>query len=350
MKKNRWLLLFLKQIAVFFISIWALSAVVFVLSRITPIDPLQSYYGERTEKMSEEQKESARNRLGLNESIPVQYVRWLKFALSGDFGISYKYKQDVTRVINERIGNTILLGGVSYVILFIGALLLGLFCAWKENSLADRMIVRLGTVMSCIPEFWLSLVLIFVFSIVLGWFPASGAYSIGGGDLMDRLRHLELPVIACVSGHLWYYAYMVRNMLCEQTRSEYVLLARAKGTSDGAILFGHCLKNVLPAYISLMAVSVAHILGGTYLVEAVFSYPGIGMLIYESAKTSDYNMLMVLCLLTGVIMIVANTVAELLNARLNPQLNLQFNVTSNLSMAVHGAAKEQMKNETIREN
>ena len=155
---------------------------------------------------------------------------------------------------------------------------------------------------------------------MLGWLPASGAYSIGGGSLLDRLRHLVLPLIASVAGHLWYFAYMVRNMLCEETRSEYIVLARAKGTKDSTILFRHCLKNVLPAYISLMAVSVAHILGGTYLVEAVFGYPGIGMLTYESAKTSDYNMLMVLCLLTGVVMIAANTIAELVNARLNPYM------------------------------
>lgn len=320
MKKNRWGIVILKKIAAFVISIWALSAVVFFLSRITPMDPLQSYYGERVEKMSEEQKDSARERLGLKDPIPIQYVRWLRLALSGDFGISYKYKQDVVQVIKDRIGNTLLLGGVSYVILFIGALLLGLLCAWKENTLVDRLIVHLGTITSCIPEFWMSLLLIFVFSVLLGWLPASGAYTIGGGGILDRLRHLVLPLIASVSGHLWYYAYMMRNMLCEETRSEYIVLARAKGTSDRAILFGHCLKNVLPTYISMMAVSVAHILGGTYLVESVFSYPGIGMLVYESAKTSDYNMLMVLCLLTGVMMIAANTIAELINIRLNPQL------------------------------
>lgn len=320
MKKNRWVIVILKKIAAFVISIWALSAVVFFLSRITPMDPLQSYYGERVEKMSEEQKDSARERLGLNDPIPIQYVRWLRLALSGDFGISYKYKQDVVQVIKDRIGNTLLLGGVSYVILFIGALLIGLLCAWKENTLVDRLIVHLGTITSCIPEFWMSLLLIFVFSVLLGWLPASGAYTIGGGGILDRLRHLVLPLIASVSGHLWYYAYMMRNMLCEETRSEYIVLARAKGSSNRAILFGHCLKNVLPMYISMMAVSVAHILGGTYLVESVFSYPGIGMLVYESAKTSDYNMLMVLCLLTGVIMIAANTIAELINIRLNPQL------------------------------
>ena len=322
MGRNRWIIVLLKKTVIFFISIWALSAVVFFLSRITPIDPLQSYYGERVEKMSEEQKDSARERLGLNDSIPVQYVRWLKLALSGDFGISYKYKQDVTQVIKDRIGNTLLLGGTSYVILLFAALFLGLLCAWKEDKIVDRLIVHLGTITSCIPEFWMSLLLIFVFSVLLGWLPASGAYTIGEGGMMDRLRHLVLPLIASVSGHLWYYAYMVRNMLCEETRSEYIVLARAKGTSNRKILFGHCLKNVLPTYISMMAISVAHLLGGTYLVESVFGYPGIGMLVYESAKTSDYNMLMVLCLLTGVIMIAANTIAELINARLNPQINL----------------------------
>ena len=100
-------------------------------------------------------------RLGLNDPIPVQYVRWLKLALSGDFGISYKYKQDVTIVIKERIQNTLILGVLSYVILFIGALLLGLLCAWNENKFADRLIVRLGTITSCIPEFWMALILNF---------------------------------------------------------------------------------------------------------------------------------------------------------------------------------------------
>ena len=317
---NQKIAIFFRKIVTFFISILALSAVVFFLSRMTPIDPLQSYYGERTEKMSEEQKENARERLGLTDPVPVQYVRWLKLAASGDFGISYKYKQDVLTVIRDRIGNTILLGGMSFVILAIGSLLLGLLCAWHEGRLLDRLIVKLGTITSCIPEFWMSLILIFVFSVLLGWLPASGAYSVGGGDFLDRLCHLVLPLIASVFGHLWYFAYMVRNMLCEQTRSEYIILARAKGTSNGAILFGHCLKNVLPAYISMLAVSVAHVLSGTYLVEAVFSYPGIGMLVYESAKTSDYNMLMVLCLLTGIIMIAANTIAEIINLRLNPNM------------------------------
>ena len=123
------------------------------------------------------------------------------------------------------------------MILFIGALLLGLLCAWNENKFADRLIVRIGTITSCIPEFWMALILIFVFSVLLGWLPASGAYSIGGGSLLDRLRHLVLPLIASVAGHLWYFAYMVRNMLCEETRYRIYRACTCKGNKDSTILF-----------------------------------------------------------------------------------------------------------------
>ena len=184
--KNKWLSVLFKKIAAFFISIWVLSAIVFFLSRITPIDPLQSYYGGRVEKMSEEQKDSARERLGLNDPIPVQYVRWLKLALSGDFGISYKYKQDVTIVIKERIQNTLILGVLSYVILFIGALLLGLLCAWNENKFADRLIVRIGTITSCIPEFWMALILILC-----------SAYCLAGSR---QAVHIQLEEAAYLTG------------------------------------------------------------------------------------------------------------------------------------------------------
>ena len=129
-----------------------------------------------------------------------------------------------------------------------------------------------------------------------------------------------LPLTAVVTGHLWYYAYLVRNKLLEEVRADYVLLGRAKGLSKRQLLLRHCLPNVLPAYIGIMAISVPHILGGTYIVEAVFSYPGIGTLAYESARVQDYNMLMVLCLLTGVMVIVGNLIAQLINERIDPRI------------------------------
>lgn len=311
----------IRSVAGLLVSLLALSAVVFALSRLAPGDPLVAYYGDRTEKMSVEERQRTLERLGLNDSIPVQYVRWMERALRGDFGISYKYKQDVWTVIGARVGNTLLLGGLGFVLTFALALLLGVLCAAFEGRWMDRILCRAGTLSSCIPEFWLSLVLILVFSVTLKLLPSGGAYAVGReSDAADRIRHLILPVTALVLSHLWYYAYMLRNRLLEETHADYVRMARAKGLSNGQILFRHCLRNAAPSYLSLMAASVPHILGGTYVIEAVFSYPGLGTLSYESARYHDYNMLMVLCMLTGAAVILFGRFGKALSERLDPRV------------------------------
>lgn len=310
-----------KKLFIFLVSVVLLSMAVFFISRLTPTDPLLAYYGERTEKMSVEEKQWARDKLGLNDPIPVQYLRWAQNALKGEFGISYKYKQDVVQVIARRMNNTLILGGIGFVLTFAGSLLLGIACAWYEDSWLDKLLCRLGTIVSCIPEFWLSLVLILVFCVQLKWLPSSGAYCVGNSDdVADRILHLILPMTVVVAGHLWYYAYMIRNRILEEVRADYVLLCKSKGLSKRQILFRHCLRNILPTYISLMAISVPHIIGGTYIVETVFSYPGIGTLSYEAARYADYNMLMVLCMMTGITVIFFNLIGQIVNERIDPRV------------------------------
>lgn len=312
---------YFRKAAMFLLSVLILSLAVFYLSRLTPTDPLLSYYGERVEKMGAEEKEQARGRLGLNEPICIQYVRWLQNAVKGDFGISYKYKQDVIEVIGQRIENTLILGGIGFVLTFLLALALGIVCAWFEDGWPDRLLCRFGTLTSCIPEFWFSLVVIFVFCVSFKWLPSSGAYSMGKkDDVGDRLRHLILPMLIVLSSHLWYYAYMIRNKLLEEMRADYVLLGKSMGLTRQQIMFRHCLRNIMPSYISIMAISVPHVLGGTYIVEMVFSYPGIGTLSYESARYADYNMLMVLCMLTGITVIFCNMAGQMINERIDPRI------------------------------
>ena len=320
MKKNP-ILYFGKKALVFVLSMVLLSVAVFCISRLAPGDPLMSYYGDRVEKMTVQEKEAAREKLGLNDPIHLQYLRWAKNALRGDFGTSFRYKQAVTEVIGSRIGYTLTLGGIGFALIFVGALLLGLFCAWFEDKWPDKLLCKVGTFLSCIPEFWLSLVLILVFSVTLHWLPSSGAYDLGSkNDLLGRIRHLILPLLVVVLQHLWYYAYLVRNKLLEETRADYVLLGKLKGLSKKKLLLRHCLPNVLPSYISLMAISVPHVVGGSYIVETVFSYPGIGALSYESARYHDYNLLMALCLLTGGLVILCNLLSGSLNRRIDPRL------------------------------
>ena len=315
------LLYCVKKGLLFLVSVCFLSLAVFYVARLAPGDPLLSYYGDRVEKMSVEEKEAAREKLGLNDPIHIQYIRWVENAARGDFGISFKYKRDVMEVIGSRIGFTLILGGISFALTFTGALLLGILCAWYEEKWVDRLLCNAGTLISCIPAFWLSLVLILVFAVTLHLLPSSGAYDIGcRNDVWNRIEHLILPVTIVVLQHLWYYAYMIRNKLLEEIRADYVLLGKAKGLSKREIIWRHCLRNILPSCISIMAVAVPHVVGGTYIVETVFSYPGVGALVYESARHHDYNLLMVLCLMTGALVIFCNLVGQIINEKIDPRM------------------------------
>ena len=317
-----------RKLLAFLLSVLILSVAVFYVARLAPGDPLASYYGDRVEKMTPDERAQAEQRLGLHEPIHVQYINWLENALRGDFGVSFKYKQDVLEVIAGRLGNTLLLGGVGFVLVFVLALGLGILCTWYEDRWLDRLLCKVGTVTSCIPEFWLSLVLILVFAVNLRWLPSSGAYSVGNeNDISDRALHLVLPMMVAVVNHLWYYAYMIRNKLLEEVRCEYVLLAKSKGLDKKSVLFKHCLRNIIPSYLSIMAISVPHILGGTYIIETVFSYPGIGTLSYESARYQDYNLLMLLAMLSGAVVIFSSILAQIIAERIDPRMRQAEAVT-----------------------
>lgn len=311
----------LKKVIQFISVIFLLSIIVFYMARLSPGDPLVSYFGEGVERLNTTQKLEAMEKLGLNKPIYEQYINWLSNASYGNFGISYKYKQDVMTVIGDVYINTIILAGLSFVSIFLFALLLGIYCAKHEDKLIDKFICKVGTITTCIPAFWVSLVLILIFSINLGILPSSGAYAIGQSNILaSRIEHLILPLTVMVLSHLWYYAYMIRNKLVEEIRQDYVLLCKVKGLNNKKIINKHCLRNIMPSYISIMAISVSHILGGTYVVEKVFSYPGLGTLSFESAKYHDYNMLMVLCLITGIIVVIANMMAQVINNRIDPRM------------------------------
>ncbi len=311
----------IKRILLLVIVMFALSIVVFYLARKAPGDPLQSFYGDAVEMMTQEEKEAASARLGLDASIPVQYVRWITNALQGDFGLSFKYKMPVMDVISPLIGNTLLLGLTAYIAVFALATLLAVFCVLHEDRFIDKAICRIGTISYYIPGFWLGVVLVLIFSVNLGWLPSSGAYDVGmQKDIGNRIRHLILPLIVMISSHLWYYAYMIRNKLLDEVRMDYVLLAKAKGCTRREIIWKHCLRNVVPTIVSIMAISIPHVTGGTVVVESVFNYPGIGNLAVESAKYHDYNLLMIDVLITGFVVFIGSFIAQTVNEEIDPRM------------------------------
>lgn len=310
-----------RSLLLFLLSLLALSLAVFCAAKWAPGDPLAAYYGQRAERLTPQERTQALERLGLDGPVWRQYLRWLSGAARGDFGLSLQYRTGVLPVISGRAGNTLLLGGGGFLLIFLLAPLLGLLCVWQEGRPPDRLLCRLGTLSSCVPEFWLSLVLILLFSVTLDLLPSGGAYSVaGGGGLADRAAHLVLPLTAVVLSHLWYYAYLIRSLLAREMGRDYVLLARSAGLSRGQVLWRRCLRGALPPYLSAMAAALPHILGGTYLVEAVFAYPGLGALLYESVQYRDCNLLMVLCLLSGGSVMLFSMLAQAAGARLDPRL------------------------------
>lgn len=306
----------LKKAGQLLFALFVLSLIVFFVSRLAPGEPLKAYYGESVEKMSFQQLENARERLGLNDSLLTQYIRWGAGALRGDFGISYIYKQPALQVVSQVYGNTALLAGTSFVLIFVLGLLLAVFCMRHEGKPVDRLICKIGVAANSIPEFFVALILILIFSVSLGILPQSGAHSLEGGGILE---HLILPVSAIVVSHLWYCAYLMRSKLSEEVRREYILLCKVKGLSQRQIIWKHCMRNIFPAVVSIMAIFLPHLLGGAYIIEMVFSYPGLGKLGVESAQYHDYNMLMLVSLLTGGAVVLANMLAQVINEKLDPR-------------------------------
>ncbi len=302
------------------LSLFALAIVTFLVSRLAPGDPMRAYYGDSLERMSAEQIARAREMLGLDDSLPVQFFRWMQHALQGDFGISYQYKQPAADVIGQVAGNTFLLTGVSFVMIFLVALAAALFCVLHEGSWMDRWIQRIGVALGSIPEFFMAMLLIVLVAGTWQLLPMSGAESVGGGGFADRLEHLVLPAATLIITHFWYCAYLIRARLSEEAEKDYVLLCRGKGMTRSQAIRRHCIRNIMPSAISIMAIFLPHLLGGAYVIEMVFSYPGLGRLGVESAQYHDYNMLMLIALITGIVVICANIIAQIISETLDPRI------------------------------
>lgn len=301
-------------------SLLVLCILTFVISRVAPGDPLRAYYGDALERMNPEQIANAEEKLGLNDSILTQFIRWVGQLFHGDMGISYQYKQPVVDVIGQVGFNTFLLTAVSFIVIFILGLLAAVLCVEHEDGAIDRMIRRVGVAFGSVPEFFMAILLLVILSAKLGWLPMSGAFSIGGGGAADRAIHLVLPVLALVLTHFWYCGFLMRARLSEEVSKDYVLLCKGKGLTENQVIWRHCIKNIMPSALSIMAIFLPHLLGGAYVVEMVFSYPGLGKLGMESAQYHDYNLLMIIVLITGTVVILANMIAQSISEGLDPRI------------------------------
>ena len=257
--------------------------------------------------------EAIRALYGFDRPFLVQYADWLFGALSGDFGQSYYFKMPVSTLIAERLSTTMLLGvcGISFALLT--AIPLGVAAAMRPNSLIDRTALFLSVMGQAMPSFWFGLVLIVVFSIQLGWLPPSGS---------STWRHFIMPMVV-----LGYYAMpaimrLTRAGMLEVLNADYIRTARAKGASETRVMFKHALRNAVVPVVSLAAVQMGFMLGGSIVVESIFALHGAGYLAWESIGRNDLPTVQALILIFSCFYIVFTFLSDLVNAWLDPRIRV----------------------------
>jgi peptide/nickel transport system permease protein len=290
--------------------IWGVATIVFFLMRVLPGDPaqlmLQSTGG------SAEQVARLRHNLGLDEPIMQQYWDYLSGVARGDLGTSLRNNQPVTKEIRRQFPATLQLTVASMLFAIVFGFALGITSAIWRHSWVDSAATSVAMIGVCAPPFWLGLVLIFFFSLRLGWVPATGT----GG-----LKRLILPSITLGLGSAAVIARLVRSSMIEALTQEYVIVARAKGLSEMTVTMRHALKNALIPAVTLIGLQFGFLLGGAVIVEQVFSRQGIGRLAVTSILAQDYTMVQGIVLFIAIIYVFVNLLVDLLYAYLDPRIH-----------------------------
>ncbi|MEM0370887.1 MAG: ABC transporter permease [Pyrobaculum sp.] len=302
------------------------SALVFALLMASPGSPLGQL--ERDPTITAADLARLAEQRGLNDPWIVQYGRWLLAALRGDLGTSMQTGRPVLAEILDRLPNTVMLVGVAFTITLLIAIPTGVICALKVNSVIDYLATTLSFMGISIPIFWLGLMLILVFYATLSnpltgnpLFPAGGMYSTGQEhSLLNRIWHLVLPVtMLCATWVAWYTRFL-RAAMIETLSQDYIRTAKAKGLRPRLVIYKHALRNAILPMITIIALDLPMFFSGALFTETIFSWPGMGRLFYQSALRRDYPVLMAMIMLTSVLIILSNLLADLLYALVDPRI------------------------------
>ena len=295
-----------------------LSVGVFLMLHLTPGDPVQIMLGQDADPQS---IAAVRAELGLDQPLPVQYVRWVGNVLRGDLGRSVRTHQPVMEAIISRLPVTLELSIVSLVVSLAIGLPAGVVAATRRNSPLDLASTGLALVGVSLPSFFLGILLILVFALGLRWVPPSG-YTPFAQDPLMNLKQMGMPALALGAALAGIVARLMRSSLLDVLSAEYMRAARAKGLSDSAAVVRHGLKNALLPVVTVVGLQVGALLGGAILIETIFALPGIGRLAVDSIFARDFPIVQGVVLFLALVRIASNLVADLLYARLDPRIAL----------------------------
>lgn len=303
------------------LTLVVISVVVFALASAYPGGIMSAY--EENPDVTAEDYARLRAKYGLDDPVPVRYMKWLGSVVTGDWGTSFVSKRPVVDEINDRLWNTLLLMGTALVVTLLIAVPLGVITALRQYSAFDNSLTAAAFAGNSLPVFWFGLLLIMVFHVWLGWFPGSGMSTLGKPfSIPDLLWHMALPVtmLALVTA-AGYMRYMRSSML-DVIGQDYMRTARAKGLSERTVNVRHGLRNALIPLVTLLAFEIPLLFGGALFTETIFAWPGMGRLFYERAVKGDIPVVMALVIIFSALTILAMFLADVAYTILDPRIKL----------------------------
>lgn len=293
------------------------SFIVFLLVQLVPGDPVRIALGTR---FDQETYDALRERSGLDDPVLVQYFSFLANAVTGDLGVSFRSGQPVTEAILARLPATLSLAAVSLLIALLIALPLGLVSALRSGKLSDYVATVFSQIGVSVPDFWMAILLILLFTSTLGWLPPSG-YVPFSESPAEWLQHIVMPAVTVgvVSGSI--LTRFVRSAVLESMAQDHVRTATSKGIPDGQVLRRHVLRGALVPIVTITGVQLATLLGGIVVVEVIFAWPGIGRLTLDAVEARDYPVMQGAVLMFATVFLVVNLLVDLLYAALDPRIS-----------------------------
>lgn len=297
-------------------TLLGVSIIVFLLLQIVPGDPVSTILPPDA---SQADRQRIVQELGFDQPLYIQYFKWLGHVLQGDFGRSIIKRIPVNQLLFEGMWNTFILALAAGILSFGLSIIVGVYSAYKPKSWMASAANMIGLTGVSVPNFWMALILVGIFSVMLGWLPSSGMNSIGGGSFADTLSHLLLPAVAAGMTTLGIMTRMVRSTVYDLLNQDFVTTLRAKGVKPSTVLL-HVLKNSTPTILTVTGLQFGYLLGGSVLVETVFSWPGVGQLIYQAISQRDFPVIQAGVLVVALLFVCLNLIVDLIHGVIDPRV------------------------------
>ncbi len=312
--------LFLQKLLYVGLMLFIISLISFIAIHAAPNSFFAS--GELNPNITKESIAHLKAIYGLDKPLYMQFFSWIWAMLHLDFGISFASGQPVKDEILSRLPITLTINLIAMVFVFVFSLYFGIKAAMHQESFFDRMLKRFSLVSYAVPSFYLALLLIIFFSVKLGWFPISGLHSIepkaGIWKVIDEAWHLVLPIFVIVFGGAGSLLMYVRSLTVDILKSDYIFFAKARGIDDSKLLRRFILPNLSPPIVTMLGLSLPGLIGGSVILESIFSIEGMGLLFYQSAMSRDYPVIMGILIISAFLTLMGNIIADVVLLKLNP--------------------------------